>query len=361
MTSLTDRHLAVGDLRDLVRDLFAAVGVPGAAAEEVAEALVRADQAGQPSHGVMMAELYIRRILGGSVSTHEAATLVSDRGATAVLDARHALGQPVARQAMDLACDKAAAFGIGAVAVRRAFHFGAASRYAERAADRGLIGIVMANTRPLMPAPGGRERVVGNNPLAVAVPTASGDAVSFDMATSQAAMGKIRHAAAAASSIPEDWATDEEGVPTTDPTAAIAGMLLPAGGAKGFGLALVIDLLSGLLAGGGWGDDVTPLFGDPSVPYNSSQLFVALDPSFFGDGAVFLDQANRAVQRVRESAPIVATEPARVPGDARRSSIDRHRQTVPVAAPVLARLLEMAATHGVDTGQFDDLPAHLAL
>src|SRR5690606_5648841 len=160
--------------------LFMAVGIPGQAATEVAEALVRADQEGQPSHGVMMTELYLRRISDGSVSTRIEGEVVSDRGATAVIDAFDALGQLTAGQAIDLACRKAEANGIGIVAVRNAFHFGTASRYTERAASQGLIGLAMCNTRPLMPAPGGAERVVGNNPIGIAVPTASGRALSFD-------------------------------------------------------------------------------------------------------------------------------------------------------------------------------------
>lgn len=348
-------RVPVADLLSLTKGLFEAAGVPERSAAEVADALVRADQEGQPSHGVIMAELYLARIAAGSISTKEAGEVVSERGATAVIDAHDALGQLVARQAIDLACDKAEAYGIGSVAVRNAAHFGTASRYAERAAARGLIGVAMANTRPLMPAPGGSERLVGNNPVGVALPTATGEPLSFDMATSQAAMGKIRLAAASGASIPSDWATDAAGVPTTDPNAAITGMLLPTGGAKGFGLALVIDLLAGLLSGGGWGDGVTPLFGDKAVPYNSSQLFIAIDPAFFGPAEAFLSGSAGAVERVRGSARAPApgqasgTGPARAPGDARRAARERNAESVPVAPAVLAQLLEAAGRHGVET------------
>ena len=201
-------RVPVIDLRHLVRDLFTAAGVQVQAATEVAEALVRADQEGQPSHGVMMVDLYLQRIAGGSVSTRTSGEIVSDRAATAVIDAHDALGQLTARQAIDLACAKADAYGIGIVTVRNAFHFGTASRYTERAAQRGKVGIAMSNTRPLMPAPGGSERLVGNNPIGFALPTATGRPLSFDMATSQAAMGKIRLAQAEGSTIPLDWATD---------------------------------------------------------------------------------------------------------------------------------------------------------
>lgn len=370
-------RVPVRSLVEVTRDTFAAVGLPVPAAHEVAEALVLADQEGQPSHGVMMAELYVERIVAGSVATRTTAEIVADRGATAVLDAHNALGQLTARQAIDLACEKAATHGVGVVAVRNAFHFGTASRYVERAAGKGKVGVVMSNTRPLMPAPGGAERLVGNNPVAIALPTASGRPLSFDMATSQAAMGKIRLAAASDESIPDDWATDAAGAVTTDPKEAISGMLLPMGGAKGFGLALMIDLLSGLLSGGGWGDAVTPLFGDRSVPYNSSQLFIAIDPQFFGSGEDFAEGSERAAERVRNSpratsagaepavshasgsaphgsTPAGTPPPARAPGDARREARERNRETVPVAAAVLDRLLQTATTHGAATRRLEE-------
>lgn len=352
-------RVAVADLLQVTRELFTALGVPPEAAAEVAEALVRADQEGQPSNGVMMAELYARRLLGGSATTRTQGEVVSDREATAVIDAGHALGQLTARQAVDLACDKAARFGVGIVAVRNANHFGTASRYAERATERGMVGIVMCNTRPLMPAPGGGRRLVGNNPIAIAIPTSSGEPLSFDMATSQAAMGKIRLAAAAGERIPPDWATDERGVATTDPQEAIRGMLLPAAGPKGFGLALMIDLLSGLLSGGGWGDTVTPLFGDMSVPYNCSQLFIAIDPGSFVEPASFAEQAQRAADRVRASprADPADSTPGRAPGDARRLMREANRETVPVARPVLRNLVSIAKQHGVSVQRLEPLLA----
>jgi len=346
-------RVPVIDLRHLVRDLFTAAGVQVQAATEVAEALVRADQEGQPSHGVMMVDLYLQRIAGGSVSTRTSGEIVSDRAATAVIDAHDALGQLTARQAIDLACAKADAYGIGIVTVRNAFHFGTASRYTERAAQRGKVGIAMSNTRPLMPAPGGSERLVGNNPIGFALPTATGRPLSFDMATSQAAMGKIRLAQAEGSTIPLDWATDASGVPTADPGRAISGMLLPSGGAKGFGLALVIDLLAGLLSGGGHGAAVMPLFGDATVPYNSSQLFIAIDPAFFTSVEEFQSGSEMAAERLRSSARSAEPDseespaPARAPGDARRQALERNHETVPISPATLAKLVAAAEHHGV--------------
>ena len=168
----TSDGIAASDLTAFIARLFAAAGLSDEAAAEVATGLVDADLEGLTSHGVMLVDMYIERLRRGSVSRGEHAAVVSEHAGTVVLDAGHALGQLTARQAMAIAVDKSRQFGAGIVAVRHGFHFGAAGRYAQQAAKAGCIGIAMCNTRPLMPAPGGAERVVGNNPLAIALPAA---------------------------------------------------------------------------------------------------------------------------------------------------------------------------------------------
>jgi LDH2 family malate/lactate/ureidoglycolate dehydrogenase len=305
---MSDRTVGAAELSALVARLLAGAGIPARAAERAAAALVEAELEGVASHGVMLVDMYVERIRSGSVSCEESAALVSDRGAAVVLDARNALGQLTGDQAIDLAVERARRYGAGIVAVRHGFHFGTARRYALRAAQADCIGIAMCNTRPLMPAPGGAERVVGNNPLAIAVPTAGAIPIVLDMATSEAAMGKIRMAEKAGQPIPESWAVTADGRPTTDPTAAIAGMLLPSGGPKGFGLAFLIDLMCGLLSGGAIGSAVQPLYGNSGVPYDSSHLFVAIDLAHFGEPAALRAAAAAAAERVRSGkrAPGVA-------------------------------------------------------
>ena len=275
-------NMSVGWLREAVAEIFAAAGVPSRSVSTVAEALVDADRRGIPSHGVMLVPMYVDRIRQGSVSTQEEAEVVLDAGAIAVLDAHHMLGQLSGDQAMELAVSKARSHGIGAVTVRRAFHFGGAFRYVQAAARAGCVGVAAANTRPLMPAPGGASPVVGNNPLAFGIPNGDEEPVVLDMALSEAALGKIRLAASEGREIPDTWATDPDGQPTTDPEAAIAGMLLPIGGPKGYGLALVVDVLTGVLSGGGFGAGVKGMYADTSVPNDCSHFFLALHVESFG-------------------------------------------------------------------------------
>lgn len=289
----------VDDLLAFVRRIFVAAGLAEDAAATVADGLVEADLEGMPSHGVLLVEMYVDRLRAGSVTTANAANVVSDHASCVVLDAQNALGHLTGAQAIDIAVARAKEHGVGIVAVRHGFHFGTARRYALQAVGQGCIGIVMCNTRPLMPAPGGAERVVGNNPIAIAVPSDDAVPLVLDMATSEAAMGKIRLAEKAGQPIPATWAVQADGNSTVDPKQAIAGMLLPAAGPKGFGLALMIDLLCGLLSGGASGERVKPLYGDPSFPYDCSHLFMAIDVGYFCEPSWFRAQAAAAAARIR--------------------------------------------------------------
>jgi LDH2 family malate/lactate/ureidoglycolate dehydrogenase len=276
----------------------------------VADALVESDMRGMPSHGVMLVPMYLDRLRAGSVSRCEEADVVAQHGAITVLDARHALGQLTGDQGMRLAIDRACGHGVGVTVVRHAFHFGGAYRYALTAARAGCIGIAAGNTRPLMPAPGGAEAVVGNNPLAVAVPAAEGaEPIVLDIALSEAALGKIRLAAQEGREIPSNWATDAMGRPTTNPEAAMAGLLLPIGLHKGYGLALIVDVLTGVLSGGGFGQRVKGLYADVAAPNDAAHLFLALDVAAFGSVAEFHER--------------VATLTAEVTGSDRAPGIDR--------------------------------------
>jgi len=333
--------ITADQLSSLVARLFIAAGVPDSAARTVAGALVDADIEGQSSHGVMLVEMYLDRIRKGSVSLKEAGEVVSDKGATVVLDAHNALGHLTGDQATKIAVERARRFGVGVVAVRHGFHFGTARRFALKAADEDCVGIVMCNTRPLMPAPGGAERVVGNNPVAIAVPSDGPAPIVLDMATSEAAMGKMRMAEKAGETIPSRWAVKADGSPTTNPAEAIAGMLLPASGPKGFGLAFLIDLLCGMLSGGATDGAVQPLYGNASVPYDSSHLFIAIDIAHFGDRAAMRAAASAAAERIRDGARAPGVTRLFTPGEpewAKRESAVGQVVLPPAVAETLLRL-----------------------
>jgi LDH2 family malate/lactate/ureidoglycolate dehydrogenase len=341
-------------LGDFVARLFCAVGLPGAAASTVAAGLVDADLQGLHSHGVMLVDMYIERLRKGSVSASVAAAVVSERHGAVVLDAGHALGQLTGMQAMSIAIEKARQFAAGIVSVRHGFHFGTAGKYALQGAEAGCIGIAMCNTRPLMPAPGGAERVVGNNPIAIALPTADDIPVMLDMATSEAAMGKIRMAEKAKEAIPSTWAVTGQGLPTTSPSEAIAGMLLPAGGAKGFGLSFLIDLMCGLLSQGATGSQVRPLYGDPSVPYDCSHLFIAIDVAHFCDIGWFRGQVATAADRIHHGQRAPGVERLFTPGEPEWRRRQQSAGQVRLEPSVVAMLTRFAGELGVTTIPFHE-------
>ena len=296
----------------------------------------------------MLVPMYAARMRAGSVSLNTRGEVVSDNGAVAVIDAGNALGQLSARQAVGLAVAKAKALGLGAVVVRDGFHFGTAGRYAVDISAHGCIGIVACNTRPLLPAPGGAEPLVGNNPIARAMPSPDDQPpVVLDMATSASAMGKIRLAAAAGDPIPLDWATDADGSPTTDPAAAIAGMLLPVGGAKGFGLSLMIDLLCGGLSGGATGAEVNPLYGDPARPYRCAHFFLAIDAGHFGDESRFAATVANAARRIRSSRTREGIEQAMTPGEPAWRERQRNGTLCPVDDTAWAALCDLGEDLGI--------------
>lgn len=350
--STSDQELRVEAdwLTQAIVEIFVAEGFSSTAAATVAEGLVSADLAGVTSHGSMLVPMYIGRIRAGSVSRTEEARVVDDKGAIAVLDAEHGLGHLSGHQAMALAIEKARHHGIGMTTVRRAFHFGRAATYVEMATSQQCIGIAMANTRPLMPAVGGAEPVIGNNPIALGAPT-GGDPIILDMALSEVALGKIRLAEANGRSIPDTWATDSAGFPTTDPRAAIDGMLLPAAGAKGFGLALMIDVLAGVLSGGSSGNDVKPLYTDLSIPNDCSHAFIAIDVSSFGDWSAFQGRLEKLTHSVLGSRPRPGVDRLMLPGE-RELRISRESEAtgIPLEKSVLDSIVETARLVGAEIG-----------
>jgi LDH2 family malate/lactate/ureidoglycolate dehydrogenase len=334
-------------LTAVVADVFTALGVAAASARVVAEDLVSADLEGVGSHGVMLLPMYVERLQKGSVSKESAGAVVVDNRTSLVIDAHHVLGQLTAHQAVGLVTSRAHEYGMATVAVRNAFHFGTAGRYARLIASQGCVGIVMSNTRPLLPAPGGAEAITGNNPIAVAVPSSGPHPAEVDMALSATAMGKIRLAAAAGKPIPADWAMAADGSPTTDPNEAIKGMLAPAAGPKGFGLAFVIDLLCGGLSEGAIGAEVRPLYGDASQPYRCSQLFLALDVKGFTDPKAFAERVNEQAQRVSHSKRAPGIERVYAPGDLSYATRESNAGTVTLSRQTFESFAATAKSVGL--------------
>ncbi len=267
-------------LKKITADILKGLGASAEEAALVSESLVRADMRGIDTHGVHFLTLLASRVDNRMIRIPTHLQIMRDEAATALIDGGNGLGQVAAHRAMKMCVQKARQFGIGMVLVRNTNHIGILAFYTSMAAEEGMVGMVMSNSAPSMPPWGGAEPFFGTNPLSIAIPGTSEGPVILDMSSSVAARGKIRLAQRAKDSIPLGWALDETGKPTTDPVAALKGTLLPIGGPKGYGLALMIDVLAGLLSGSQYGPNVKT-FHEPLGPTGVGVFFVAIDVERF--------------------------------------------------------------------------------
>lgn len=341
-----ETQVSTADVTALLQAILVGNGVPDSGAEITAQSLVAAEVEGVSSHGIALFPLYVERLRAGGVVADAVPRIVEDHGGLVVMTAAHALGQVSSKLAVDVAAERARMHGVAMVTVRHAFHFGSAAFWSKRFAQQGMVGFAFSNTRPLMPAPGGAQRVVGNNPLSVAFPSASGDSLVIDMAMSATAMGRIRLAEAKGQAIPEGWATDALGNATTSAAAAISGMLLPAAGPKGFGLAVAVDLLCGALSGGAFGSAVQPLYGDAATHYDCSHAFIAIDARRLGDGAGIGPAVSELADEIRHSAKAPGTQALFAPGDLERARRTQRSSSFPLSSELVEKLDQLARQAG---------------
>jgi LDH2 family malate/lactate/ureidoglycolate dehydrogenase len=287
-------------LKEIAVEILKGFRATNAEAALVAESLVRADMRGIDTHGVYFLTLLSHRIDARMIQVPTRMTVVKDEAATALIDGGDGLGQVAAHRAMELSIQKARIYGIGTALVRNTNHVGILAFYADYAARQGMIGIALGNAAPSMAPWGGTEPFFGTNPIAIAVPNGSDEPVVLDMASSVVARGKIRRAERMKEPIPAGWALDETGTPTTDPVAAMKGTLLPIGGPKGYGLALMIDLLAGLLSGSQYGPHVKT-FHQPVGPTGVGMCAIAVDIARFMPPDQFHTLLHDYLRTIRES------------------------------------------------------------
>jgi LDH2 family malate/lactate/ureidoglycolate dehydrogenase len=271
------------NLVTLIAQTLTSVGVPAPVREIESQIMAEADLLGVPSHGVRMLPGLVRGIRAGKTNPNPQITLLRERAATCLLDGDNGPGRYISAQAMQRATERAKQFGIGACLATHVTHWGRAHAYAYRAAQAGCIGICATNAIPNMLAYGSTRPLLGNNPLAIGVPRGDRDPIVLDMAMSQAAVGKIGTYLREGKSAPTNWGLDADGKPTNDPAAILASRrLLPFGDHKGAGLALMVELLTGALAGSALSQEIAQSDRTGLDP-NSSKLFIALDVDAFVD------------------------------------------------------------------------------
>ena len=301
-------------------------GLSGDDADATAACLAFADARGVHTHGFIRLQTYVQRVRAGGIKGTGKPHAARDLGALVIVDADHVIGASGGLFATDLAIERARQYGIGCAIARNSNHFGVAAFYGNRIADAGMVAIVACNTDRVMCAPAGGKAVLGTNPLAVTLPLPADRRPQLDMATTQVSQGRLVMAKHAGESIPLGWAVDAEGWPTTSPTAGLEGALLPAGGAKGFGLSFAIDAIVAL-SDALTSNEVNALYGDPAEPQRLGQIFIAIR----ADAAMSLDEYDERIRKLVDAI--------------HKSEADGSTQS-PVAAgePELVRIRENAGT-----------------
>ena len=351
------------DLRHFCRRVFESLDVPAEDAAITAEVLVAADLRGVDSHGVVRLRRYVDGLRNGIMLAHPKVEVVRETAATALLDGGGGLGQPIGARAMRLAMDKAQGVGAGFVAVRNSNHYGIAGYYAMMALEQDLIGLSMTNASPLVVPTFGRDAILGTNPLSLAAPANQERPFVLDMATSVVPVGKLELYHLLGKPIPKGWATDEKGLATTDPGLAVrnvrqrlGGGLLPLGGEgeelgghKGYGLALMVDILCGVLSGAGFADRL-PDWGQRGRkdPDNLGHFFGALRVEAFRPLEEFKADMDEIIRRLKGSPKAQGQSRIYIHGEKEWEMAEkRGREGIPLPAPVVESLEKVGQEVGV--------------
>jgi LDH2 family malate/lactate/ureidoglycolate dehydrogenase len=346
--SMTQDRFTSEALREFGTRVLTASGVPEPDAALVAESLVQADLWGHGSHGLLRLPWYVARLRSGAMHAVTEPAVLTDSGPLVLLDGRDGVGQVLTDRARALAVERARTHGVGVVGVRNSNHFGTAMWFTRRAAREGFVAVLTTNASPAMAPWGGREKRLGTNPWSIAAPGPDGRVLAVDIANTAVARGKIYLARSRGESIPESWALNADGAPTTDPAEGVLGVVLPMAGHKGYAIAFMMDVLSGALTGSAVGTGVSGPY-EPEARSGCGHLFMALDPDAFGDRAGYEARVRQLVEEVTSVPLAQGFDEVFTPGEVedRAEAANLAAGGVVLARDALAELQRLAAATGV--------------
>ena len=344
------RRISATALQAFIARAFEAVGVSTAEAKVIAELMTRADVNGADGHGVFRLPQYIRRIKGGAVNIKPTIRVEREAAGMALVDGDNGMGHLVMRFATEKAIEKAKTAGTAWVGVKASNHAGPASLYASMPIEHDMIGLYLAvgNANHLA-AWGGLDMLLSTNPIAVGVPAGTEPPIVLDMATTVAAYGKVKTSAQRGETMPEGWMIDHQGNPLTDPRRADEGFLLPIGGYKGYGLALIVGLLAGTLNGAAMGKSVVDFNRDDTSATNTGQAIVVIDIAAFGEPGAFKDRVDELIDDLRSGRRMPDVDRIWLPGEqsaARR--LENSRAGIPIPASLRQNLDRLADELGIE-------------
>jgi LDH2 family malate/lactate/ureidoglycolate dehydrogenase len=308
-------NLKSENLTNFVCDVFKTVGLSDENSLTVADSLVAANLRGVDSHGVTRVPIYVKRLREGATNPNPDVKIVKESDATLLVDGDDGMGQIVGLEAMKLGIAKAKKNGGVHIGVTRSSHFGAGAYFVKRGTQEDMITFAMSNAPSTMAPWGGIQPYFGTNPYAYGIPAGKYEPIVLDMATSVVARGKIIMAAQNGSDIPEGWAIDQKGRPTTDSQAALDGSVLPFGGPKGYGISLMIDIMSGVLTGAGFGPHINNIYGDYDKPQNVGHFFQLVDINQFMPAEEYKQRIDQMIEEIKSSPAAEGVGEIFVPGE----------------------------------------------
>ena len=343
-STATTTLLSEAELTALGVKAFQGLGLTQKDAQDVCRVLVMADLFGLSTHGMSRVESYGERLLVKGINPRPNITVERVAPALVKVDGDNGVGPVVGMRSLQAAMDVARECGIGMALARGSNHFGPISPYSLIAAEAGFASIIGSNATTTIAPWGGTDERLGNSPLGFGVPNPGGAPFLLDMAMSVVARAKIRSAFKRGESIPDTWATDRAGLPTTDPKQALSGFLLPIGGHKGYGLALVVDMLAGLLSGAAYLSHVKSWVDAPDEPQNLGHFFILIDSKFLGSGEWLASRMTDFAAILHGSPAADPTKPVIVPGEIELGKMAKQqRDGIPIDAELLALLKKHAA------------------
>jgi LDH2 family malate/lactate/ureidoglycolate dehydrogenase len=339
---MNDMRIPCDVLSERVANALIACGVATDRAAVEAAIMVEADLFGTPSHGVRMLPGLLKALRQGRAKAMPNVQTVRGFAACAVLDCDNGPGRSTSLQAMEIAVGNAQRFGVGICLAQNTTHWGRAHAYVMRAAQQGMIGICTTNAMPTMAAFGARRAVIGNNPLAIGIPSANvAEPIVLDMAMSQAAVGKVNTWLREGHELPQGWGLDVDGNPTNDAKAILAGAVLPMGGHKGSSLAMMMEIMTAALAGGLFGFEIVRNDASGLDP-DSTKFFLAINPEAFGGTGRLRERVSTLVGYLQENSG--EREPFLWPG---QRGWDERRRNLADGVPLHVEIVEQLRAEGL--------------
>ncbi|KAI1431774.1 Malate/L-lactate dehydrogenase [Xylaria sp. CBS 124048] len=339
-------YVEASEAKLFIRNILIGNGVPAPNAEIVARCLIAADLRGVDTHGMNRIPSYMARVRQGVLNAAAMPELTKTTPVVAQVDGMNGFGFLAAEKGMAVAIDMARDFGIGMVSIKHSNHFGMSAWIVQQAIDAGMMSLVFTNSSPALPPFGGKEKLLGVSPIACGAPGGKEKPFILDMAPSVAARGKIYKAKRRGEKIPLDWALDAEGRPTEDPEAALGGVMLPMGGPKGSGLAIMMDVFSGVLSGSAFAGHVTGPY-DPSKASDVGHFLVAIKPDLFMSLEDFRGRMDYLYQRVVGAEKAAGVDRIYFPGEIEQITQEEREKTgIPLVQAEIDALNEEAKRVG---------------